>query len=196
MAEETKNPERTLPIAIAATLAAALLLYGLVSWVAVSAVEPDVLAASPAPLARVAEAGFGSRAGEVLAGIALIAMVNGVLVQILMASRVLYGMARRGCGPGKLAQVHPVRRTPHIATLVSAGVVAVLALAAPLSLLAQGTVFVVLVVFTLVNAALIETKRRGERTDHAYFTVPVWAPVIGLVISVSLFIMSIVGLFS
>jgi hypothetical protein len=82
-----------------------------------------------------------------------------------------------------------------VATLIVAGVVAVLALAAPLATLAQGTVFVVLVVFTLVNAALIAEKRRGEAGDHPHFTAPVWAPVIGLIISVALFGVSIFGLF-
>ncbi len=195
MAEEARQPERTLPIAIGTTLGAALVLYGLIGWVSVSAVGPETLAASPAPLARVVEAGLGGNSGDILAAIALIAMVNGVLVQILMASRVLYGMARRGSGPRVLALVHPSRRTPHVATLVSAAVVAMLALAAPLSILAQGTVFVVLVVFVLVNAALIMTKRRAEISDHAYFTAPGWAPVVGLVISVTLFILSVVGLF-
>ena len=196
MAEEAKRPERTLPIAIGATLGAALVLYGLIAWVAVSAVEPAVLADSPAPLSRVVEQGFGGRAGQALAAIALIAMVNGVLVQVLMASRVLYGMAKRGAGPGWLAAVHPARRTPHMATLVAAGVVAVLALAAPLAALAQGTVFVVLVVFTLVNASLIAVKRRGEASDHPYFTAPSWAPWIGLAISLALFVVSVIGLFA
>ncbi len=161
----------------------------------VSAIGPQSLADSPAPLARVAEAGLGPTAGEILAGIALVAMVNGVLVQVLMASRVLYGMAKRGAGPSWMTAVHPKRRTPHMATLIVAGVVAVLALAAPLATLAQGTVFVVLVVFTLVNAALIAEKRSGEARDHPHFTAPVWAPVIGLIISVALFGISIFGLF-
>jgi amino acid transporter len=195
MAEEAKRPERTLPIAIGATLGAALILYALIAWVSVSAIGPQSLADSPAPLARVAEAGLGPTAGEVLAGIALIAMVNGVLVQILMASRVLYGMAKRGAGPTWMTAVHPQRRTPHVATLIVAGVVAALALAAPLATLAQGTVFVVLVVFTLVNAALIAEKRRGEAGDHPHFTAPFWAPVTGLIISVVLFGVSIIGLF-
>lgn len=196
MAEEAQRPERTLPIAIGATLGAALVLYGLIAWVSVSAVDPAVLADSPAPLSRVVEQGLGARAGQTLAGIALIAMLNGVLVQILMASRVLYGMANRGAGPAWLAAVHPTRRTPHIATLIAAGVVAALALAAPLAALAQGTVFVILVVFTLVNASLIAVKRRGEASDHPYFTAPFWAPVIGLAISLTLFVVSVVGLFA
>jgi len=194
MAEEAKRPERTLPIAIGATLGAALILYGLIAWVSVSAIGAQSLADSPAPLARVAEAGFGSSAGDLLAGIALIAMVNGVLVQILMASRVLYGMAKRGAGPVWMTAVHPQRRTPHVATLIAAGLVAALALAAPLAALAQGTVFVILVVFTLVNAALIAEKRRRQASDHPHFTAPFWAPVIGLVISVGLFVISIFGL--
>ncbi len=196
MAEEAQRPERTLPIAIGATLGAALVLYGLIAWVSVSAVDPAVLADSPAPLSRVVEQGFGDRAGQALAGVALIAMVNGVLVQVLMASRVLYGMAKRGAGPDWLAAVHPARRTPHLATLVAAGVVAALALAAPLAVLAQGTVFVVLVVFALVNAALIAVKRRGDASDHPHFTAPVWAPAVGLVISLALFVISIIGLFA
>ncbi len=89
-------------------------------------------------------------------------MINGVLVQILMASRVFYGMAEKGLLPRWLGAVSPTRRTPVRATLVVALAIGALALVAPMLGLAQATGYVTLVVFTLVNLSLFRLAGRDD----------------------------------
>lgn len=184
MAEEVKDPRRNLPLAILITLGVSSLIYIAVSFVAVRSLPPEVLAEEGGPLAAVFEAVTGLP-GEGIAWIALLAMANGAMVQIVMVSRVLYGLARRGLGPQVLASVHPVRRTPIPATLLAALAIAVLALSGALGPLAIAASTVTLLVFAMVNAALLAVRRRGEPLPEGGFSAPLWAPVLGLVASIA-----------
>ena len=188
LAEEVKDPQRSLPIAILATLGISAVFYMAVSWVAVRVVSPQELAESSGPLVTVFQAATG-RPGHILAAIALVAMINGALVQVLMASRVLYGLGKRGPGPAWLAFVSPSRKTPLWSTLIVAGLVFVLSLSGVLGGLAIAASAVTLIVFALVNAALLAVRRREARLDEAPFTAPhfrapLWAPVVALLVSV------------
>lgn len=161
MAEETVDPVRTAPRAIVWTLAITLVLYVLLALVAVAAPGRESIAGSSAPLAALFEqiTGFDSAP---IAAMAAIAMINGILVQILMASRTLYGMANEGLAPGWFGKVSPVRRTPLRATLAVAVAIVVLALAFPLVGLAKATSIIVLAVFFLVNVSLWFLGRSGD----------------------------------
>ena len=161
MAEETRNPQRNMPLAIILTLVITIAIYILVSAIAVAAPGREALTSSQAPLADLFAAITGG-SGAPVAAMAAIAMVNGILVQIVMSSRVLYGMARENLMPGFLAHVHERRRTPSTATLLVGAIIAILALAVPLVSLARLTSIVILVVFTLVNLSL---WRIGGRAD-------------------------------
>ncbi len=161
MAEETRNPQRNLPLAIILTLVITIAIYILVSVIAVAAPGRETLTSSQAPLADLFAAITG-RSGAPVAAMATIAMVNGILVQIVMSSRVLYGMARENLMPGFLAHVHERRRTPSTATLLVGAIIAILALAVPVVSLARLTSIVILIVFTLVNLSL---WRIGGRPD-------------------------------
>lgn len=177
-AEEARDPERTMPWAILGALGVATVLYVVVAAVCVGALSPEELAASDAPLTEVYARHGGSR--ELLGGIGLFAVANGALVQIIMGSRVLYGLARRGWLPAPLARVSPRTHTPVVATVLVTGVVLLLALSFPLSALAQVTSFVLLGVFGLVSAALWRIKGQG-RPEPA-FTVPRAVPLVGAVL--------------
>src|SRR5690606_18496839 len=122
---------------------------------AVAAAYPDrtALIQSRAPLALIFE-GFTGRSGVAIAAMASIAMVNGILVQIVMASRVLYGMAGEGMAPGLFAKLHRGRQTPAAGILVIAAAILALAWAVPFLKLAEVTSLVVLTIFTLVNMSL------------------------------------------
>jgi amino acid transporter len=152
MAEETVDPVRTAPRAIFWTLGITVLLYVLLASIAVLAPGREAIAGSDAPLAVLFEIVTGMR-GEGIAVIAAIAMVNGILVQIVMASRVLYGMAKEELLPGFLGRLDPRRRTPTVATATVALAVALLALSFPLLRLAELTSLVTLAVFAMVNFA-------------------------------------------
>lgn len=178
VAEEAQDPHHTLPRAMALTLVIATLLYVMVAAVAVTAVPPAELAASEAPLSLV----FQRLAGTSPATISLIAIVatlNTVLAQMTMATRVVYGLARQGDLPSVLGAVHQSTGTPMLATVLVVTCVAVLALGVSLERLAEGTSLATLIIFALVNLALLRLKRRGVASAHRHVTVPTWVPVAG-----------------
>ncbi|MGI9463820.1 MAG: APC family permease, partial [Aestuariivirgaceae bacterium] len=192
VAEETKNPARTLPWAIFLTLAITTVLYTLVALVAVIAVPPAELARSEAPLSLVYARLTGTSAAFIGA-IAVFATLNTILVQFIMASRVIYGMACQNTMPGIFAQVSPVTRTPLAATAVVVAAAMALALALPLERLAELTSAFVLIIWALANAALIFIKLRREPAPENTFIVPLWVPLAGLVLSCAFIMISVLG---
>jgi amino acid transporter len=176
VAEEVVDVGRNLPLAIALVLVTTTLLYVLVATAAVLALPADELARSGAPLAALYAAGGGDP--RLLGAIAVVAVVNGALVQIIMASRVLYGLARHGALPAGLARVHPRTRTPVIATFGVGAVIAGLAVAFPIVRLAEGTALLSMIVFALVNLALARLHRRGPAPPGVP-RVPRWVPLLG-----------------
>lgn len=176
VAEEVREPGRTLPRAILIAWSVTTLLYLAVGVAAVLALPPVQLAASDAPLALVYEHQTG-QVPLVLTGITLVSVLNGALIQVVMASRVLYGMSRRGWLPAALGQVNARTRTPLVATVLVSAAILAMALWLPLLSLAKLTSLITLTVFTLVNLALWRVKRhQGAATD---FSVPRWVPVAG-----------------
>jgi amino acid transporter len=191
MAEETENPERKIGWAIAITLVVTTVLYALIATIAAVFPERAALTGSSAPIAILFERLTGV-SGAPVAASAAIAMVNGVLVQILMASRVFYGMAERKLLPAWLGKVSPTRRTPVRATVVVTAAVGILSLLAPMLGLAQATGYVTLAVFAIVNLSLFRLasrpdwpRRRGER----------WWGLAGAALSLGLLLYEIVRRF-
>lgn len=158
MAEETVEPRRTAPRAILITLIITLAVYVLLAVIAVSVPDPGLIAESSAPMSTLFEevTGWG---GSSISTIASFAMLNGVLVQIVMASRVLYGMAVDGQLPRWLAKIDAERQTPTRATLLVAFSMTTLALLFPLVELARVTSIITLAVFTAVNVSLVRLAR-------------------------------------
>jgi len=185
LAEEVKHPERTLPRAIFLTLGMATIIYFLVTAVAVLSVPIDELAASRAPLSFVFSHITGASPVAITA-IAIAATLNGVIIQIIMASRVLYGLGKQGSVPTVFARIHPLTRTPLIAIGTITAVVLILALAFPIEGLAEWTSRIVLVIFALVNMALLLLKRRAGTAPDGSFTVRAWVPVVGFLTCLAL----------
>lgn len=181
MAEEVRDPSKTLPFAIIASLIVTTLIYAAVTTVAVRAVPLDALANSSRPLALVFEAG-GKGPVVILSAIAVVAALNGVLAQLVMASRVLYGLGRHGGVLKVFHKSHARFGTPVLATLVIAVCVVAAAVSLPLAGLASVTSVVLLVVFALVNGALIAVKRKSP---SAPFLVAVWVPWTGMILSLA-----------
>ena len=176
MAEEVRDPTRNMPRAILWSLGITAVLYALVSFAAIRSVPLDQLGQSEQPLALVWQVTQGTDA-RFLSAIAVVAAVNGVLAQIVMASRVLFGLGRRTRFLAPFTQAHDRFGTPVRATLLLGVVVIVGALTLPVAQLATATSAVLLVVFLLVNAALIALKRKSP---DAPFRIPVWVPWAGL----------------
>lgn len=182
VAEEVTDPAKTMPRAIVATLLIAGGLYLAVSVTALAVLPLAELAGAEAPLALVYAAGGGDP--RILGAIAVLATVNGVLVQMVMASRVLFGLSRQGSLPEFLGRVNPRTHTPIIATALVVAVILVLALLFPIATLAGTTSLVTLAVFALCNLALWRLKQRGPGPADAP-NLPVWLPVIGAVVSLA-----------
>ena len=176
VSEEVRRPQRTMPLAILLTLASVTILYVLIMLAAVLAARPETLAAESAPLVFLYRHYAGGD-GLVLAVIGLFAIINGALIQTVMASRVLYGLASRGQLPAILSSVNAGTRTPLLATAAAGMALMALALAGNLSGLAETTSMLMLAVFTLVNAALVRIKWHDEPGQG--FRVPIWVPVFG-----------------
>ena len=185
VAEEVKDPVSTMPKAIVLTLILATILYIGTTTAVLVAVPIDTLSHSAAPLALVFETAPWN-VKQAFAIIAIVATVNGVLIQMIMASRVLYGLADRGYLPSMLAHVSHRTRTPVLATLAVVAIIMFLAQAMPIDALAERTSQIVLFIFVLVNLALIRLKLMGHTTS-AHFHVPMFVPIAGVVTSVLLF---------
>jgi APA family basic amino acid/polyamine antiporter len=181
VAEEVKDPSRNLPTAIVLALVISSLLYMLVVLVSVLSVPVSELAGSQAPLAKVYHYITGE-APTAITLISLVAVVNGALIQIIMASRVLYGLSWQGWLPPLFSRIHPRRQTPVYATALVTVLALALALWFPLLTLAKATSLVTLLVFALVNLSLWRVKR-FDRRPAGIRVVPRWVPALGFIIS-------------
>jgi amino acid transporter len=192
VAEEMKEPSRTLPRALFLTLGLTAVIYALVVWIAVTAVPPDELARSAAPLALV----FGRLTALPLAlmsAVAVVATLNGIIVHMIMIGRVIYGLAAQGNLPKILSRVNPVTHTPLPATAIGIASILLLALAVPLAGLADLTARLTLIIFAVVNVALIRIKARKDKPPPGAFVCPRWVPVAGFVSSMMLLVADLIA---
>ena len=177
VAEETRNPSRVFPPALFIGLGIALVVYILVTLIAGMAVPVDTLSESDGPLLEVVQLGPLAMSTKVFSAIALFALTNGALINMIMASRLIYGMAAQGIVPRELGRVHRGRRTPWVAI----GFVALLAFAlvalGDLESLADTTVLLLLGVFVCVNVAVLLLRR--DPVDHEHWRAPTVLPVLG-----------------
>jgi len=180
MAEETRDVTRTLPRAIVAAIAVAAVLYGLVALIAVLAVPLDTLAGSTAPLCLLLDRA-GVPCGRGFAAVALVALSNGIIVELMLVARLVYGMAKRGLVPGWLGAVNARTRVPARATLLGGGVMLLLVVAFPFEALAGATSAITLAIFAAVNLSLAVLKLRDRRQGAARppVDVPMAVPIAG-----------------
>ena len=178
--EEVKGNRRTLPLAILLTLVISAGLYVVLVVTAIAALGPVGLGASDAPLAAL-YTHLTNQDPVVISLIGVIAIVNGALIQIIMASRVLYGLASRRQLPAVFARVNPATQTPLIATLFAGALVLGLALVGNLAGLAQTTSTLMLVVFAAVNLALWRVKAKLP-PPAGIITFPRWLCLLGCLV--------------
>lgn len=183
--EEVKNPRRNFPIAVVAALVITTLIYMAVAISAVSITGWKTLAVSDQPLVEVVARGLPGFPTGIFSLIALFAITNTALLNFIMGSRMVYGMARQGLVPRRLGQIHPHRRTPHLAILALAGIVLLLALWGNIGQLATATSMLLLCVFVVVNAALIVLQRRPDE-ERGAFEIPSFVPAGGILVCLAM----------
>ena len=190
VAEECRDPERTIPLGLILATTIAALLYMGVAISAVSVVPSGELSAAASPLTEVVSRAAPAIPAILLTIITLFAVANTALVNYVTASRQIYGMARQGLLPARLGRVHRRTQTPHIAVAGVALLLVPLALAGTIADLAAATVLLLLTIFTVVNCALAVLKRRrGEPKGR--FEVPIVVPIAGAVVCAALVVVRV-----
>ncbi|MDD9349152.1 APC family permease [Mumia sp.] len=191
MAEETKDPVSTFPRIMLTGLSITGLIYVLVSITAVALVPIGRLAATETPLLTVVELGAPNLPiDEIYPFITMFAVANTALINMLMASRLLYGMARQHVLPPALAHVGRRRQTPWVAilftTLLALGLITYVFNASEDAVATLGgtTALLLLAVFTIVNVAVLVLRR--DRVDTRHFVAPTVIPVVAAVVSLYL----------
>jgi len=178
LAEEVVDVRRTYPRALFASLITAGAVYVAVGVAAVAVVSPETLASSTGPLLEVV-AVADVVPERVFAAIALVAVANGALLTMIMASRLTYGMASQGLLPPVLARVLPGRRTPWVAIVVTTVVAMALVFTGELQVLAETVVLLLLIVFISTNVAVLVLRK--DRVEQDHFRVVSVVPVLGVV---------------
>ena len=173
IAEETENPTRTVPRAILISIGITTVLYILVAVSAVGVVDWQTLGNSASPLALVARAGAGVMTETVVGAIALASTGNTVLILLVSTSRLLYGVSKSEYRsfPTVFSRIHPSRRTPHYAVALVGGTTVPFVLVGDLGQVAAVANAALLVVFVVVNAALLKL-RFDEPESREGFTTP------------------------
>ena len=176
VAEEAIKPRINIPLAIIISLIVTTLFYILIAMVAILLIPAKELASSNAPLAMLYETMTG-KSPVIITFISLISVINGALIQMIMGSRVLYGMSRKKWLPAKVGEVNSVTHTPIVATMIMVFFILLFALLLPLLSLAKITSFITLIIFMFINFALLKIKY--SQKDHLGFTVPTVVPLVG-----------------
>ncbi len=182
LAEETRNPSRAYPRAMLGGLAITASVYVLVSIFAVAVVPPAGLAGSETPLTAVVVRGMpGFPAHDMFAVITMFALVHTTLLNMLTASRLVYGMAKHNVLPRALGDVLASRRTPWKAVVVTTALASALVSyvahvgAGGIGLLAGTTSLLHLAVFSIVNTAVLLLRKRPVAHPHFRTSAPVAA---------------------
>ena len=181
MAEECHDPPGIFPRAMLWGMGVAAAIYVVVAVLSSMLVPADELAAAESgALFRVLEAGAPGFPIGVFAVIGLFAVVNSALINMLMASRLLYGMARENVIPSVFGRVHEGRRTPWVAIAFTSVIAIILVTSADITLLGGTTALLLLAVFTIVNIAVLVLRR--DVVEHDHFRAPSWTPWVGIVL--------------
>lgn len=174
VAEETENPTRTIPRAIVLAIGVTTVLYVFVAISAIGVVDWQVLSESASPLTVVARTGGGDAAASVVTAIALTSTANTVLILLVSTSRLVYGVSKSEYRsfPAVFSRIHRSRQTPYLAIALVGGVTVPVTLLEDLGQVASLANGGLLVVFVVVNCALLKL-RYEQPAEHGGFTAPV-----------------------
>ena len=179
IAEEVKEPEKNMQRGVLTALVTATVLYVVVGIASLAVFTSAELAGEDAPLAAVFKKATGSTI-PIITMIGVVAITNGVLIQIITSSRIFYGLAREGWIPKVLAVVNANSKVPFNASLLAIAGIAVGSSVLPLGTLAQITSFTLLVIFTIVQVSALKLATCGElRLSKA-------VPVIGIILNIGI----------
>ncbi|GAB3692868.1 APC family permease [Saccharopolyspora tripterygii] len=177
MAEETKDPSKNFPRALLLGMIITAVIYLVIALITSTLVPTAELAESDGPLLLVVKAAAPWFPPILFSLIALFAVTNTALINMLMASRLVYGMANEGVVPGVFGKVHRGRRTPWVSILFTSIIAILLVSSLEISDLGSTTSLLLLVVFAVVNVAVLVLRK--DEVEHDHFRAPTWVPVLG-----------------
>jgi amino acid transporter len=177
MAEECREPAKIFPKALLWGMVIAATIYILVGITSSLLVPADELkTAGSSALLKVLDVGAPGFPHVVFSAIGMLAVINSALINMMMASRLLYGMANERIIPRVLGTVHPLRRTPWISILFTSAIAVILVSTVDIGVLGGTTSLLLLAVFTVVNIAVLVLRR--DKVEHKHFRTPTAVPVI------------------
>ena len=193
LAEETRHPRRDFPRALFGGLIIAGLIYLGVALTTSMLVDTETLTESTGPLLEVVKVAGLTFPPKLFALIALFAVTNTALINMIMASRLVYGMSNEGIVPAIFGRVGAKRQTPYVAIAFTVLIAMTLVATGDLAGLADTTVLLLLLVFAVVNIAVLVLRKVPDEDDEKIegdseksFRAPTWAPVAGAVVSLVL----------
>ena len=187
VAEEVRNPKKTIPRAIFLSVVISSLIYVLLTFAVFRVINWEDLSSSAAPLAEVVKIGLGEQGQILLTGIALFAITNTVLITLIAGSRIMFGMARDKSFPNLLTRIHPKTKTPWVAIITIMIIALGFSLIGDIVIVANIAVFAVVITFAAVILSLIILRytqpniERGFKIPGNIGKFPV-LPALGLVI--------------
>jgi amino acid transporter len=191
VAEETKEPGRDYPRALFGGILIAGVIYLIIGVLAPAVLDRETLLDTEhgTPLVSIATTGPLAVPAKLFAVIGILALANGALINMIMASRLVYGMSVQGIVPRIFARVHKARRTPWAAILFTSALAMALASTGSVSDLATTTVVLLLTVFSFVNVAVLVLRK--DHVEHTHFEPARFVPVVGAVASIGLLIFQV-----
>ena len=188
VSEEVKEPERVVPRAILLCVTITSLIYIGIALTVVSVASVEELGSSSAPLALVAERIMPFFSSKVVALLALFSVSNTALANLIMGSRLLYGMSREGWIFRRAASLHATRQTPTVAIVATFLITLGIALSGTVKVLGQTTSTIMLTLFVIVNLSLlvIRIRKLPPDSERFHFRVPILVPCLGVLFALSL----------
>jgi APA family basic amino acid/polyamine antiporter len=193
IAEETEKPERTIPRALILSIIITTILYILVA-LSIAAMDPATLGGATNPFAEIVATVLGSDLAIILISIvALFATANTVLIMLIVGSRMLYGMSNSGALPKIFSKVHKRTRTPWVAIIFTAAISIGFLFLGGIGLVARASIFSVLLVFFIINVALIYLRKTQPDIERPFKIKPSikWVPIIPLLGAVTTMVLLI-----
>jgi len=179
MVEETENPQRDFRHAFFIGITITGVVYMLVAFFTTALVPIEILRDSNQDLLEVVRIGAPWFPLVLFSAIAMVAVSNTSLINLMMSSRLLYGMSREKAIPPVFGVVHVLRRTPWVAIVATTVIALLLASWSGVRTLGGTTALLLLCVFALVNVAVLVLRK--QTVAHAHYRAPTACPVLGLI---------------
>ncbi len=194
VAEEIKEPERNIPLATFISLGVTVVIYLLILLVSLGAVDGKGIPTwqllgeqKETAIVRAAESFMPAFGVAVIVFGGLLSTMSALNATVMASSRVAFSMGRDHLLPTAMGQIHPEKRTPHIAIIVTGVILLAMAFALPIETVGSAASVIFLLTFSMVNLSLIVLRRKAPEIERRY-KVPFYpfTPLLAIVLNLFL----------